>query len=80
MKRKVLKHVILEGSDKNIIKSTGVVFCAEHGTWLDRGELQEIFSATTKAIAQNKKRAIRDARYAGKIQGIFCGIWSLLLK
>ena len=53
--------------------------CADHGIWLDKGELPAI----TRVVRDNSRRRasqrVREAKRKGKMQGAFFGFWSLLL-
>ncbi|MEN8149278.1 MAG: zf-TFIIB domain-containing protein [Planctomycetota bacterium] len=52
--------------------------CAEHGIWLDSGELGKIVSATRRSGRRKQRTAMKEARRKGKIQGSLWGFWSLL--
>jgi len=52
--------------------------CAEHGVWLDRGELPHILSLSNTEVRRHQGEAIRKTKNEGKWSGVILGVWSLL--
>ena len=48
--------------------------CADHGIWLDKGELQRII---VSHAAEDTRPPDPDNRQRGRYEGIFFGFWSL---
>ncbi|MHC4225572.1 MAG: TFIIB-type zinc ribbon-containing protein [Planctomycetota bacterium] len=53
--------------------------CADHGIWLDKGELPAITMAVRDKGRRRRRQQVRDAKRSGKMQGAFFGFWSLLM-
>ncbi len=51
--------------------------CAEHGAWLDDGELEKLISRARKRSRGNRA-AVDRARRKGVMKGLFWGAWALL--
>lgn len=60
--------------------NVSVDVCEKHGVWLDRGELGKITNDIVLRAEKDKWRVMRKARKEGKIDGIWFGWLSLLLK
>ena len=60
---------------RKVTLSTEIDLCAEHGVWLDKGELQKIISSIRGIYTQG----MAEQRKQGRIEGIFYDWWSLLL-
>lgn len=54
--------------------------CADHGIWLDKGELETIVGLARNASPAIRQQALEEARRRGKLQGAMFGVWSLLLN
>jgi Zn-finger nucleic acid-binding protein len=52
--------------------------CAQHGIWLDRGELEKIVSGVKIASRRKGRIARKDAKTRGRYEGIFFG-WMALM-
>lgn len=69
-------HMIVEQ-----MSGVNIDVCAQHGVWLDRGELPRILNQSATTNSQMRRRhaeAIRTAKQDGKIGGMIFGAWSLL--
>jgi Zn-finger nucleic acid-binding protein len=68
------------GTAMRIEKRDGVSIdvCADHGIWLDQGELEGIVAAVRRRADRVRRSAVRRARRDGKVKGAFWGFWSLL--
>ena len=54
--------------------------CEEHGVWLDRGELEAICASLKRVGRAREVAAARRGRETGRLQAMFLGAWSQLLK
>ncbi|TVR43787.1 MAG: hypothetical protein EA402_08745 [Planctomycetota bacterium] len=52
--------------------------CADHGIWLDNGELDKILRNRQGRMSATKRRQVRQARQEGRREGARFGWWSLL--
>ena len=52
--------------------------CAEHGIWLDRGELGNMLAQVRAGSFSNRREALRRAKRDGKVSGMMLGAWSLM--
>jgi Zn-finger nucleic acid-binding protein len=52
--------------------------CAEHGVWLDRGELERITARARARVRRSSSRRSGAARHTGRLEGAVFGWWSLL--
>ncbi len=68
-----------KGMDKKTSHGVEVDVCAEHGLWLDKGELQKILASVRETWSAGMTRQRKDAQGTGRLEGIFLGWWSLLL-
>jgi Zn-finger nucleic acid-binding protein len=55
----------------------GIDVCADHGVWLDHGELETIVLKLTARAGRRRRREVERARRGGKISGALWGWWSL---
>lgn len=52
--------------------------CADHGIWLDKGELGKILLNRQGRSVGAHRRRMREARQQGRAEGATLGWWSLL--
>lgn len=53
--------------------------CAQHGMWLDNGELHSILDAARARTAKQYRSKIDRAERDGRVSGALLGVWALAL-
>jgi Zn-finger nucleic acid-binding protein len=66
--------------DVHAISGSEVDVCEAHGMWLDRGELGSIVRRFSKKQASLARRAVKDARFSGKVSAWLWGPLAFLFK
>jgi Zn-finger nucleic acid-binding protein len=68
------------GKTMHVERDFGIAIdvCAEHGVWLDLGELPAILARVRSGSRIQRSAAIRAAKRQGKVSGMLFGAWSLL--
>lgn len=62
-----------------VTQGVNIDVCAQHGIWLDSGELPAMLSAARSSERVGVSQRVRQARQDGKVSGTLLGAWSFLL-